>query len=146
MIFQAAPMIFLGNRSPGRVAATNPLDEGGALRVPKKASLNRLEPSARRINWCLYPSTGAWHRASERDLPAFRLWDRKGAWHRLRARPGSQRCLAPGTCSARRLLASSCVLDRCLAPGWDRETGRDLLAFRRGIAKVPGTGLGGLVC
>jgi len=31
----------------------------------------------------------------------------------------------------------------CLAPGWHRETGRDLLAFRRGIAKVPGTGLGG---
>jgi hypothetical protein len=29
-------MIFLGNRILGRVAATNPLDEGGALRVPKK--------------------------------------------------------------------------------------------------------------
>ena len=29
-------MIFLGNRSPGRVAAADPLDEGGALRVPKK--------------------------------------------------------------------------------------------------------------
>ena len=52
----------------------------------------------------------------------------------------------PGTttgCSARRLLASSSVSGRCLAPGWQWRTGRDFLAFRRGIAKVPGTGLAG---
>jgi len=71
-------------------------------------------------------------------------------------------CSVPGTtaaCSASRLLASSCVLDRCLAPGWHRARGRDLLAFRLGdrkgawhrvrgrdlpafrlgVAKVPGT-------
>jgi hypothetical protein len=42
-------------------------------------------------------------------------------------------------CSARRLLASRCVLGLCLAPGWHQETGRYLPAFRRGIAKVPGT-------
>ncbi len=41
----------------------------------------------------------------------------------------------PGTtagCSARRLLASSCVSGRCLAPGWHWETGRDFLAFDAG--------------
>ena len=31
-------------------------------------------------------STGAWHRARGRDLPAFRFGDRKGAWHRTRGR------------------------------------------------------------
>jgi hypothetical protein len=83
-------MIFLGNRSPGRVAATNPLDEGGALRVPKKASLNRLEPSARRINWCLYQpvpginrclAPGAWT-----GFASILNRARKGAWHRVHAR------------------------------------------------------------
>jgi len=81
MIFQAAPMIFLGNRSPGRVTATNPLDEGGALRVPKKASLNRLEPSARRINTCL-ESTGDWHRVWVSGLLASGPVA-AGAWHRV---------------------------------------------------------------
>jgi hypothetical protein len=129
VIFRAAPLIFLGDRSPGTVAATNPLDEGGALRVPKKASLNGLEPFARLIIWSLAPS--AWMRFA--SIPTR---GRKGAWHRVGGGwfastwAGRSRCQAPGSCLARRLLASSRVLDRCLAPGWHRESGRDSLAFR----------------
>ena len=49
-------------------------------------------------------------------------------------------------------------VNRCLAPGarafrfgdrkgaWHRARGRDLLAFRFEIAKVPGTGRGGEIC
>jgi hypothetical protein len=70
---------------------------------------------------------------------------------------GSQWCLAPGA-GARFASISIRGSQRCLAPGagarfasisirdhkgaWHRARGRDLLAFRLGIAKVPGTGLG----
>jgi hypothetical protein len=140
VIFRAAPLIFLGDRSPGTVAATNPLDEGGALRVPKKASLNGLEPSARLIIWSLAPSK----RVRFASIPTR---GRKGAWHRVGGgwggwfasiQAGRSRCLAPGAWTR---FASIPILGSqwCLTPSWDVR----FASIRARSHQVPGTGLGG---
>ena len=116
----------------------------------------------RRVNWCQAPdsgarfasisiriatSTGAWHRARGRDLPAFRSGIAKvpgtgrGGEICQHSDPGWQRCLAPG---AGTRFASISIGDRKGA--WHRARGRDLPAFRSGMAKVPGTGRGGEIC
>ena len=75
----------------------------------------------RRVNRCLAPGAGT-------RFASFPI-------------RGSQRCLAPGA-GAR--FASFPIRDRKGA--WHRARGRDLPAFRSGIAKVPGTGRGGEIC
>jgi hypothetical protein len=75
----------------------------------------------RHVNWCLAPGAGT-------RFASFPI-------------RGSQRCLAPG---AGTRFASISIWDRKGA--WHRARGRDLPAFRLGIAKVPGTGRGGEIC
>ena len=55
--------------------------------------------------------------------------------------PGVNWCLAPDSGTR---FASIPIRDRKGA--WHRARGRDLPAFRLGIAKVPGTGRGGEIC
>jgi hypothetical protein len=98
-----------------------------SVRVTRLVTGREKSKKFRALNWCLAPgrgadllaswpvAAGAWHQSRERDLPAFRLGDRKG-------------CLAPGRGAD--LLASWPVA----AGAWHQSRERDLPADS-GIAK-----------